>query len=79
MRRKIAIGTLGLLILLAAAIVGWAQQGDPQGPGPGQGQHQMWGGGEHQMGGPASIGLRVASAASSAGKDGVGRAGTAWA
>ena len=52
MRRKIAIGTLGLLVLLAAAIVGWAQQGDPQGPGPGQGQHQMWGGGEHPMGGP---------------------------
>ena len=50
MRRKIAIGTLGFMVLLAAAIVSWAQEGAPQGAGPGQGQHQM-GGGQHQMGG----------------------------
>jgi len=50
MRRKIAIGTLGLMVLLAAAIVSWAEEDAPQGPGPGQGQHQMGGGGQHQWG-----------------------------
>jgi Spy/CpxP family protein refolding chaperone len=51
MRRNIAIGTLGLMVLLAAAIVTSAQDGPPQGPGPGQGQHQWGGGGQHQWGG----------------------------
>ncbi|MGA3326678.1 MAG: Spy/CpxP family protein refolding chaperone [Terriglobia bacterium] len=50
MRRKIAIGTLSLMVLLAAAIVTWAQEGAPQAPPPGQGQHQMSGGGQHQWG-----------------------------
>jgi Spy/CpxP family protein refolding chaperone len=50
MRRKIAIGALSLLVLLAAAIVSWAQEGAPQGPGPGQGQHQFGGGEQHQWG-----------------------------
>ena len=57
MRRKIAIGTLSLLVLLAAAIVSWAQEGAPQGPGPGEGQHQ-WGDGPRQFagGGPGQFG-----------------------
>jgi len=38
------------MVLLAAAIVSWAQEGTPQGAGPGQGQHQMGGGGQHQWG-----------------------------
>ena len=50
MRRKIAIGTLGLMVVLGTAFLTWAQDGPPQGPGPGQGQHQF-GGGEHQWGG----------------------------
>jgi Spy/CpxP family protein refolding chaperone len=50
MRRKIAIGTLSLMVLLAAAIVSWGQEGDPQGANPGQGQHQWGGGGQHQWG-----------------------------
>jgi Spy/CpxP family protein refolding chaperone len=50
MRRKIAIGTLSLLVLLAAAIVSWAQEGAPQGPGPEQVQHQFGGGEQHQWG-----------------------------
>ena len=50
MRRKIAIGALSLLVLLAAAIVSWAQEGAPQGPGPGQRQHQFGGGEQHQWG-----------------------------
>ncbi|MGO8816376.1 MAG: Spy/CpxP family protein refolding chaperone [Terriglobia bacterium] len=49
MRRKIAIGTLGLMVLLAAAMVSWAEEGAPQGADPGQDQHQM-GGGQHQWG-----------------------------
>jgi len=49
MRRKIAIGTLGLMVMLAAAMVTWAEEGPGQGSGPGQGQHQF-GGGEHQWG-----------------------------
>ncbi len=51
MRRKMALGTLGLLVLLGAAIVSWAQQGGPQPPDPGQGQHRSMGGGERQWGG----------------------------
>jgi len=50
MRRKMAIGILGFMVLLAAAIVTWAQDGPPQGPGPGQGQHQFGGGGQHGWG-----------------------------
>jgi len=50
MRRKLAIGTLGFMVLLGAAIVTWAQDGPPQGPGPGQGQHQFGGGGQHEWG-----------------------------
>jgi Spy/CpxP family protein refolding chaperone len=42
MRRKIAVGTLSLLVVLGLAGVTWGQDGPPpQGPGPGQ--HQ-WGG-----------------------------------
>ncbi len=57
MRRKIAIGTLGLMVMLAAAVVTWAQEGPGKDPGPGQGQHQFggaqhqWGNGEHQFAG----------------------------
>jgi Spy/CpxP family protein refolding chaperone len=51
MRRKIAIGTLSLMVSLAAAIVIWAQDPAPQAADPGQGQHQMGGGGQHQWGG----------------------------
>ena len=50
MRREMAIGTLGLMVLLAAAVVTWAQDGAPQGAGPGQGQHQFGGGGQHEWG-----------------------------
>ncbi|HMD86752.1 MAG TPA: Spy/CpxP family protein refolding chaperone [Terriglobia bacterium] len=50
MRRKMAMGTLGLMVLLAAAIVSWAQEGAPQGADPGQGQHQFGGGEQHQWG-----------------------------
>jgi Spy/CpxP family protein refolding chaperone len=56
MRRKYAIGTLGLMVLLAAAIVTKAQDAPPPGPDPDQGQHRMaggpqgWGGG-HEFGG----------------------------
>jgi Spy/CpxP family protein refolding chaperone len=50
MRRKIAIGTLSLLVLLAAAMVSWAQEGAPEAADPGQGQHQMGGGGQHPWG-----------------------------
>lgn len=50
MRRKIAMGTLALMVLLAAAIVSWAQEGAPQGANPGQAQHQMAGGGQHPWG-----------------------------
>ena len=50
MRRKIAIGILSLMVLLAAAVVTWAEEGAPQGGGPGQGQHQFGGGGQHQWG-----------------------------
>jgi len=59
MRKKIAMGTVGLMVLLAAAIVGWGQQGDPQGAAPGQGQHQ-WGQGQHRFagGGPGQFGRR---------------------
>ena len=50
MRRKMAIGALGFMVLLAVAVVSWAQEGGPQGAGPGQGQHQFGGGGQHQWG-----------------------------
>ncbi|MDR3674997.1 MAG: Spy/CpxP family protein refolding chaperone [Acidobacteriota bacterium] len=50
MRRKIAIGILSLMVLLAAAVVTWAEEGAPQGGGPGQGQHQFGGGGQHPWG-----------------------------
>ncbi len=56
MRRKMALGTLGVMIMLGAAIV-WAQDAPPQAPGPGQGQHQMndgqhkWGDGPHRFDG----------------------------
>jgi Spy/CpxP family protein refolding chaperone len=51
MRRKIAMGTLGFMVFLAVAMVSWAQDGPPNGPGPGQGQHEFGGGGPHQWGG----------------------------
>jgi len=38
------------MVLLAAAIVTWAQEGAPQGPGPRQGQHEFGGGGQHEWG-----------------------------
>lgn len=41
MRRKITFGTMGLLVLLAAATVTWGQQDPPQGPGPAQSDHRM--------------------------------------
>jgi len=47
MRRKLAMGTLGFMVLLSAAIITWAQDGPPKGPGPGLGQHQF-GDGEHR-------------------------------
>ena len=65
MRRKMAIGTLALIVLLAAAIVSWAEEGAPQGADPGQGQHQkgvggerQWGNGPHRFagGGPGQFG-----------------------
>lgn len=49
MRRKIAVGTLGFMVLLATVIVGWAEEGAPQSADPGQGQHQ-WGGGPQRPG-----------------------------
>jgi Spy/CpxP family protein refolding chaperone len=55
MRHKIAIGTLGFMVLLAVAMASWAQDGPPEGPGPGQGQHQFGGGGQHEWGGPHSF------------------------
>jgi Spy/CpxP family protein refolding chaperone len=51
MRRKIAVGTLGFMVFLAVAMVSWAQDGPPNEPGPGQGQHEFGGGGPHQWGG----------------------------
>jgi Spy/CpxP family protein refolding chaperone len=55
MRRKMAIGLLGLMILLAAAIVMRAQDGPPSGPGVGPGEHS-WGSGEHRFaGGPGQF------------------------
>jgi Spy/CpxP family protein refolding chaperone len=52
MRRIIRIGTLGLMALLAAAIVVWGQDGPP----PAQGQHQ-WDGGPRRFagGGPGQF------------------------
>jgi Spy/CpxP family protein refolding chaperone len=50
MRKKIAMGTLGFMVLLAAAIVAWGQEGGPQGPGPGEGQHQFGGREHHEWG-----------------------------
>jgi Spy/CpxP family protein refolding chaperone len=52
MRRKIAIGTLGFMVLLAVAVVSWADDGPPNVPGPGQRLHQMGAGGMHEWGGP---------------------------
>jgi len=51
MQRKFAIGALSLMVLLAAAIVSWSEEGAPQAPDPGQGQHQFGGGGRRQWGG----------------------------
>ena len=51
MKRKLAIGTLGLLVLLAAALVSWGQEGATQGAAPGQGQHPIGPGGQHQWAG----------------------------
>jgi Spy/CpxP family protein refolding chaperone len=51
MRRKIALGTLGFMVFLAVAVVSWAQDGPPNGPGPGHGQHEFGGGGPHEWGG----------------------------
>ena len=51
MRRKLAIGTLGLMVLLAAGMISWAQESTTPGTTPGQGQHQMGPGGQHQWGG----------------------------
>ena len=51
MRRTLAIGTLGLMVLLAAGIISWAQDAPAQGSTSGQGQHQMGPGGQHQWGG----------------------------
>jgi periplasmic protein CpxP/Spy len=48
MRRKLALGTMGLMVLLGAAIV-WAQDAPPQGPGPAPRQGQM-GDGQHKWG-----------------------------
>jgi Spy/CpxP family protein refolding chaperone len=65
MRRKIAIGVLSLMVLVGAAFVVSAEDGAPQGPGSGQGQHE-WSegqhrfaqggqfGGERRMGGPGA-------------------------
>jgi len=39
------------MVLLAAAMISWGQDGHPQGPGPGQGQHQFSGAGQHEWGG----------------------------
>ncbi len=49
MRRKFAMGTLSLMVLMGTAIVCWGEEAAPQGPGPGQGQHE-WGDGQHRMG-----------------------------
>jgi len=46
MRRKLAIGILGFLVVLAAATLTWAEEGAPKVSSPGEGQHQ-WGGGPH--------------------------------
>lgn len=48
MRRKLAIGILGLMVLLASAMISTAQEGGPP-AAPGQGQHQF-GGGPHGWG-----------------------------
>ena len=45
MRRIMAISTLSLMVLAGTALVCWAEEGAPQGPGTGQGQHQ-WGDGQ---------------------------------
>jgi Spy/CpxP family protein refolding chaperone len=50
MRRKFAMGTLGFMVLMAAAVVSWAQDGPPNGPGPGPGQHLSGDGGHHEWG-----------------------------
>lgn len=50
MRRKLAIGALGFMVILGAAVLSWAQDGPPQGPGPGQAQHQFGGDGPHHWG-----------------------------
>ena len=49
MQRKIAVGILGLMVMLAA-VVTWAQDGPPKGPGPGQGQRQFGEAGRHEWG-----------------------------
>lgn len=51
MRKMMAMGTLGLMVVLAVATVSWAEEGAPQGADPAQGHDQWGGGGEHQWGG----------------------------
>jgi Spy/CpxP family protein refolding chaperone len=48
MRPKFAVSTLGIMVFLAVAVVSWAQDGPPEGPGPGH--HQIGGGGMHEWG-----------------------------
>jgi len=50
MRRTFAIGTLGLLTLLGAVVVGWAEEATPQGGAPAQAQNE-WGNRSRQFGG----------------------------
>ena len=77
MRRKLAIGTMSFMVLLAAAVVILAQDAVPKGPGQGQGQRTFaagegreWGGGPHQFmgGGPGQFGWHGER----------GRAGCGW-
>lgn len=61
MRRKLAIGTLGFMVLLAAAVVTWAQDGPPKGPEQGQrqfgdGVHHEWGDGPRRFDGDGRFG-----------------------
>jgi Spy/CpxP family protein refolding chaperone len=57
MRHKIAIGALGVMVVLATAMLGWSQGGPPPGPDPGKGEHQFggdhrgWGDGPREFGG----------------------------
>ena len=51
MRRIVAIGTIGMMVLLGVAMVTWAQDGAPPAGAPGQAQHPWGGGGAHPWGG----------------------------